>query len=140
VAAGGARADRWHWFLTALRDHIASLLSRVAPEIARGRVVDAKRDLLASGDPEARLLVEYFVRRAAKEIGALAAVLGGIDGLVFTAGSARTRSTSASASAARTRRIDRAEGGRGARGARVASSQAEGSRAVGCCSGERLRP
>jgi acetate kinase len=30
--------------------------------------------------------VDYFVYRAAKEIGALAAVLGGIDGLVFTAG------------------------------------------------------
>ena len=34
----------------------------------------------------ARLAVDYFVYRAAKEIGALAAVLGGIDGLVFTAG------------------------------------------------------
>ena len=30
--------------------------------------------------------MDYFVYRAAKEIGALAAVLGGIDGLVFTAG------------------------------------------------------
>jgi acetate kinase len=44
------------------------------------------RDLLASDAPEARLAVDYFVYRAAKEIGALAAVLGGIDGLVFTAG------------------------------------------------------
>ena len=44
------------------------------------------RDLLANGDPAARLAVDYFVYRAAKEIGALAAVLGGIDGLVFTAG------------------------------------------------------
>ena len=34
----------------------------------------------------ARLAVDYFVYRAAKEIGALAAVLSGIDGLVFTAG------------------------------------------------------
>jgi acetate kinase len=32
------------------------------------------------------LAVDYFVYRAAKEIGALVAVLGGIDGLVFTAG------------------------------------------------------
>lgn len=30
--------------------------------------------------------MDYFVYRAAKEIGALAAVLRGIDGLVFTAG------------------------------------------------------
>ena len=44
------------------------------------------RALLASSEPAARLAVEYFVYRAAKEIGALAAVLGGIDGLVFTAG------------------------------------------------------
>ena len=44
------------------------------------------RDLLASTAPEARLAVDYFVYRAAKEIGALAAVLGGIDGFVFTAG------------------------------------------------------
>lgn len=44
------------------------------------------RDLLASSEAKARLAVDYFVYRAAKEIGALAAVLGGIDGLVFTAG------------------------------------------------------
>ncbi len=44
------------------------------------------RDLLGSGDPAARLAVDYFVYRAAKEVGALAAVLGGLDALVFTAG------------------------------------------------------
>jgi len=44
------------------------------------------RDLLASREPDAKLAVDYFVYRAAKEIGALAAVLGGLDGLVFTAG------------------------------------------------------
>jgi acetate kinase len=44
------------------------------------------RDLLRSGEPGARLAVDYFVYRVAKEIGALAAVLGGIDALVFTAG------------------------------------------------------
>jgi acetate kinase len=44
------------------------------------------RDLLASGEPDARLAVDYFVYRAAKEIGALAAVLRGVDALVFTAG------------------------------------------------------
>jgi len=44
------------------------------------------RDLTASADPAARLAVDYFIYRVAKEIGALAAVLGGIDGLVFTAG------------------------------------------------------
>jgi acetate kinase len=44
------------------------------------------RDLLASHEPAARLAVDYFVYRAAKEIGALVAVLGGLDALVFTAG------------------------------------------------------
>ena len=44
------------------------------------------RVLLESADPGARLAVDYFVYRAAREIGSLAAVLGGIDGLVFTAG------------------------------------------------------
>lgn len=44
------------------------------------------RDLLDRSEPEAHLAVDYFVYRAAKEIGALAAVLGGMDGLVFTAG------------------------------------------------------
>ena len=44
------------------------------------------RDLLGSRSPWARLAVDYFVYRATKEIGALAAVLGGVDGLVFTGG------------------------------------------------------
>jgi acetate kinase len=44
------------------------------------------RDLEASQEPSARLAIDYFVYRAAREIGGLAAVLGGIDGLVFTAG------------------------------------------------------
>jgi acetate kinase len=44
------------------------------------------RDLLGSSEPDARLAVEYFVYRAAREIGGLAAVLGGLDGIVFTAG------------------------------------------------------
>jgi len=44
------------------------------------------RELVANAAPAARLAVDYFVYRAVKEIGALAAVLGGIDGLVFTAG------------------------------------------------------
>src|SRR4029453_9608293 len=44
------------------------------------------RDLSGSSEPAARLAVDYFVYRVAKEIGALAAVLGGVDGIVFTAG------------------------------------------------------
>jgi acetate kinase len=44
------------------------------------------RTLLASNDSRAHEAIELFVFRAAREIGALAAVLGGLDGLVFTAG------------------------------------------------------
>ena len=44
------------------------------------------RVLLESREPRAQLAIEYFVYYATKQIGALAAVLGGIDGLVFTAG------------------------------------------------------
>jgi len=44
------------------------------------------RDLEDSADPQAQSAVKYFVYQATKQIGALAAVLGGIDALVFTAG------------------------------------------------------
>jgi acetate kinase len=44
------------------------------------------RDLLPRTEREASLAVDHFVYRAAKEIGAMAAALGGIDALVFTAG------------------------------------------------------
>jgi acetate kinase len=44
------------------------------------------RVLLGHPAPAAQLAVDYFVYRAVKEFGALAAVLGGVDGLVFTAG------------------------------------------------------
>jgi acetate kinase len=44
------------------------------------------RVLLESREPTAALAVEYFVYRVAKEVGALTAVLGGLDALVFTAG------------------------------------------------------
>jgi len=44
------------------------------------------RDLLASDAPAARFALDYFVYRIARETGALAGALGGIDGVVFTAG------------------------------------------------------
>jgi acetate kinase len=44
------------------------------------------RELLRSTEPAAKLAIDYFVYQAAKEIGALTAVLGGLDALVFTAG------------------------------------------------------
>ena len=44
------------------------------------------RKLLGSDAPAARLALDYFVYRVAKEVGALAAVLEGVDAIVFTAG------------------------------------------------------
>jgi len=44
------------------------------------------RDLLASDDPRAREAVDLFTYRIATEIVALISALGGLDGLVFTAG------------------------------------------------------
>jgi len=44
------------------------------------------RDLEASDDPRARLALDYFAYRAAMAVGSLAAAMGGLDGLVFTAG------------------------------------------------------
>jgi len=44
------------------------------------------RDLLASTDPRARFALEVFVYRVARAVGSLAAALGGLDGIVFTAG------------------------------------------------------
>lgn len=44
------------------------------------------RVLLASPAPEAAAAVDYFTARLTREIGAMAAVLGGVDALVFTGG------------------------------------------------------
>ncbi len=44
------------------------------------------RTLLASDDPKAAEAVDYYVFRIRRELGAMAAVLGGLDGLVFTGG------------------------------------------------------
>jgi acetate kinase len=44
------------------------------------------RTLLASNDPNAAFAIELFCYRASREIGSLAAALGGLDALVFTGG------------------------------------------------------
>jgi acetate kinase len=44
------------------------------------------RTLLASDEPRAKLAVDLFVYRIARELGSLAAALGGLDAIVFTAG------------------------------------------------------
>jgi acetate kinase len=44
------------------------------------------RTLLASDEPRAKLAIELFCYRAGRELGSLAAALGGLDALVFTGG------------------------------------------------------
>jgi acetate kinase len=44
------------------------------------------RTLLASDDPRAGEAIDYYVFRLRRELGAMAAVLGGLDGVVFTGG------------------------------------------------------
>ena len=44
------------------------------------------RDLLASRDPRAKLALEFFIYRIVCSTGMLAAAMGGLDSLVFTAG------------------------------------------------------
>jgi acetate kinase len=67
-------------------DEVETMLYKKSGLLGISGVSNDMRDLLASAEADARLAVDYFVYRAVKEIGALAAVLGGIDGLVFTAG------------------------------------------------------
>jgi acetate kinase len=65
---------------------VETLLYKKSGLLGISGISNDMRDLLGRSEPDARLAVDYFVYRAAKEIGALTAVLGGIDGLVFTAG------------------------------------------------------
>jgi acetate kinase len=65
---------------------VAKVLYKESGLLGISGISNDMRDLLGSSAPAARLAVDYFIYRAAKEIGALAAVLGGLDGLVFTGG------------------------------------------------------
>jgi acetate kinase len=65
---------------------VENILYKKSGLFAISGISNDMRDLLGKDDPLATLAIDYFIFRAAKEIGALAAVLGGIDGFVFTAG------------------------------------------------------
>jgi acetate kinase len=67
-------------------DAVETMLYKKSGLLGISGISSDMRVLLSSTEPSARLAVDYFVYRAAKEIGALASVLGGIDALVFTAG------------------------------------------------------
>jgi len=65
---------------------VETLLYKKSGLLGISGISNDMRDLIGRREPQAHLAVDYFVYRVAKEIGALTAVLGGIDGLVFTAG------------------------------------------------------
>lgn len=65
---------------------VETILYKKSGLIGISGVSNDMRVLLSSEEPRSRLAVDYFVYQCSKQIGALAAVLGGIDGLVFTAG------------------------------------------------------
>ena len=65
---------------------VETILYKKSGLLAISGISNDMRDLALNTRPEARLAVDYFVYRVAREIGALTAVLGGLDGLVFTAG------------------------------------------------------
>jgi acetate kinase len=65
---------------------VETLLYKKSGLLGLSGISNDMRVLLASGDPDAQLAVNYFVYRAAREIGSLAAALRGLDAIVFTAG------------------------------------------------------
>ncbi|MDR5906693.1 acetate/propionate family kinase [Franzmannia qiaohouensis] len=65
---------------------VERLLYREAGLLGVSGISADMRQLLASSEPAAQLAVELFVYRIVREIGSLAAALGGLDHLVFTAG------------------------------------------------------
>jgi acetate kinase len=67
-------------------DAIESLLYRESGLLGLSGVSADMRVLQASDAPGARLAIDYFTYRLAREVGSLAAALGGLDALVFTAG------------------------------------------------------
>src|SRR5208283_3088478 len=67
-------------------DDIETLLYKQSGLLGLSGVSSDMRELQASDSPDARLAIDYFVYRLAREVGSLAAAMGGIDALVFTAG------------------------------------------------------
>lgn len=65
---------------------IEQLLYRESGLLGISGVSSDMRALLASDSPRAKLAVDYYVYRIAREIGSMAAALGGLDALVFTGG------------------------------------------------------
>jgi len=65
---------------------IEKLLYQQSGLLGVSGIASDMRTLLASDAPRARLAVDLFVYRIGREMGSLAAALGGLDAIVFTAG------------------------------------------------------
>jgi acetate kinase len=67
-------------------DEVLDLLYKRSGVLGLSGISSDFRELLASDNPRARFAVEVFCNRVARHIASLAAALGGLDGIVFTAG------------------------------------------------------
>ena len=67
-------------------EELVDLLYKRSGMLGLSGVSSDFRELLASDEPRARFAVEVFCNRVARHIASLAAALGGLDGIVFTAG------------------------------------------------------
>jgi acetate kinase len=67
-------------------DELVDLLYRRSGMLGLSGISSDFRELLASDNPRARFAIEVFCHRVARHIASLAASLGGLDGIVFTAG------------------------------------------------------
>jgi acetate kinase len=67
-------------------NELVELLYRRSGMLGLSGISSDFRELLGSDDPRARFAIEVFCYRVARHIASLAAALGGLDGIVFTAG------------------------------------------------------
>jgi acetate kinase len=65
---------------------LENLLYKQSGLLGLSGISNDMRVLLDSTEPQARLAIDYFVYRVSREIGSLAAAMGGLDALIFTAG------------------------------------------------------
>ncbi len=65
---------------------VEALLYRKSGMLGLSGVSSDFRDLLESDKPRARFAIEIFVHQVARNLASLASALGGLDGIVFTAG------------------------------------------------------
>src|SRR5204862_3600482 len=65
---------------------VTDLLYRHSGMLRLSGISSDFRELLASNEPRARFAIDVFCRAVARHIASLATVMGGLDGIVFTAG------------------------------------------------------